>query len=287
MYWYVRIGDAKYFIPKPFEVGAIATVAERSLEQMIDDSVDGEVFAERIAHVVLDTFAFNPTPQMVKPLVDLYSNKNRFTGRTIETMGMERLSKLNRRHARTSELGKGTSWVLDKTLGNLSKNLVVSPIQADYLVQQYLGWVGTMGATTVDVISKTAQGYQSPAKEWYEYNPVRRFYRDSSIASYTRYGTEFYKLLREVNTTYADVQHLRKMGKDEQAAELMVENKDKLRSRKLLAKTQRRLSKLNVKTKLIHADKTMRGGEKRRRLDLLLKQKTQLQERIVKKLRGV
>jgi hypothetical protein len=157
-------------------------------------------------------------------------------------------------------------------------------VQADYLVQQYLGWVGSMGAATVDVISKTAQGHESPYKEWHEYQPIRRFYTDASNPSYTRYGTEFYKVLREVNKTYADIKYLRLMGEDEKAAELVSENKNKLQSRKLLAKTQRRLSKLNAQTKLINANKRMDGAEKRRRLDMLLKQKNMIQERIVKKL---
>jgi hypothetical protein len=174
--------------------------------------------------------------------------------------------------------------VLDNTLGHISQNLVVSPVQADYLVRQYLGWVGSMGAATVDVISKTAQGHESPYKEWHEYQPIRRFYKDSSNPSYTKYGTEFYKVRREVNQTYADIKHLRLMGEDEKAAEMLSENKNKLQSRGLLAKTQRRLSKLNAQTKLIHANKKTDGEEKRRRLNILLKQKNMIQERIVKKL---
>jgi hypothetical protein len=97
MYWYIRIGNDQFFIPKPFEVGAIATVAERGLEQMVNDSKDGKLFIERMGHVVMDTFAFNPTPQMIKPMIDLYANKDSFTGRDIETMGMDSVSKINRK----------------------------------------------------------------------------------------------------------------------------------------------------------------------------------------------
>ena len=235
-------------------------------------------------HVLMDTFAFNPTPQMIKPMIDLYANKNSFTGRDIETMGMDRLSKINRKRSNTTDLAKGTSWVLDKTLGRISQNLVVSPVQADYLIQQYLGWVGSMGAATVDVISKTTQGHESPHKDWYEYQPISRFYRDASNPSYTRYGTEFYQVLREVNQTYADIKHLRLMGESGKAAELAAENGSKLKVKALLAKTQRQLSKLNAQTKLIHANKRMSGGEKRRRLDVLLKNKNYIQEKIIKRL---
>jgi len=64
---------------------------------MVGDTKDGAVFGERMWHVFMDTFSFNPTPQMVKPMIDLYANKNSFTGRDIETMGMDRLSKINRK----------------------------------------------------------------------------------------------------------------------------------------------------------------------------------------------
>ena len=131
MYWQIRIGDAKSFIPKPFAVGAIATVAEYDLEQMIDDKVEGKVFAERMAHVLMDTFAFNPTPQMIEPMIDLYANKNSFTGRDIETIAMADLSKVNRELTGTTDLAKGASQMLDNSLGHISQNLVVSPVHAD------------------------------------------------------------------------------------------------------------------------------------------------------------
>ena len=56
--------------------------------------------------------------------------------------------------------------------------------------------------------------------------------------------------------------------------------------RSLLAKTERQLSKLNAQTKLINANKCMSGGEKRRRLDVLLKQKNMITEGVVKKLKS-
>ncbi len=162
-------------------MGAIATVAERDLEQMVDDKVEGKIVCEGMWSVLMDTFSFNPTPQIIKPLIDLYANKNSFTGRDIEKMGM---SKVNRKRAGTTNLAKGTSWVLDNSLGRISKDLVESPVQADYLIQQYLGWVGSMGAATVDVISKAARRHESPFKSWDEFQPIRCFYSDSSNPSY-------------------------------------------------------------------------------------------------------
>lgn len=43
-YWFIRIGENAFFLPKPFEVGAIATVAERTLQQAMDDKATGKLF---------------------------------------------------------------------------------------------------------------------------------------------------------------------------------------------------------------------------------------------------
>jgi hypothetical protein len=44
-YWWFKIGDKAFRIPKPFEIGAIATLAERGLELMASDDLTGKQFA--------------------------------------------------------------------------------------------------------------------------------------------------------------------------------------------------------------------------------------------------
>lgn len=39
-YWWFKIGETAYRIPKPFEVGAIGTLAERTAEALFDDEMD-------------------------------------------------------------------------------------------------------------------------------------------------------------------------------------------------------------------------------------------------------
>jgi hypothetical protein len=43
-----------------------------------------------------DVREHEPVPQMFKPMLDLYANEDSFTGRQIETRGMENLSKSER-----------------------------------------------------------------------------------------------------------------------------------------------------------------------------------------------
>ena len=84
-------GGTAIRIPKPFEIGAIGTLAERSAELIFDDEMTGTRFRKHVMSLLADNLAMNPVPQLVKPLLDVYANKDSYSGRPIETMGMERL----------------------------------------------------------------------------------------------------------------------------------------------------------------------------------------------------
>ncbi|MBR9770055.1 MAG: hypothetical protein GYB54_02870 [Gammaproteobacteria bacterium] len=280
-YWFVRFGDHAFFIPKPFEVGAIATMAERITQQFVDDEATGKVFRQRLMHMLTDTFSFSPVPQMVQPALDVYANYDAFTGRPIEGMGMDRLSPELRKRAGTSKLGEWISTGLNNTVGAIGdpdKNpLALSPVQVDYLIGGYFGQVGTWVASSGDVAWRAASGVEAPASRWHEYQPVRRFYRDLGEEDrYTRYGTVFYEGLREAGRAYADVKELREMGRLAEAAEVAESRRDLLALRKPLNRAQRRLSDINKRIDLIRRSR-IDGELKRQRIDRLSAVKNQIQ----------
>ena len=90
-YWWFKFGDTAFRIPKPFEIGAMATLAERSWELAFDEEMTGKRFRKQVQTLLADNLSMNPIPQMIKPVIDVYANKDSFTGRPIETMDMERL----------------------------------------------------------------------------------------------------------------------------------------------------------------------------------------------------
>jgi hypothetical protein len=277
-YWFIKIGDDAFFIPKPFEVGAIATLAERSIEQMVDDNADAELFLGRLGHMVSDTFSFNPIPQMFRPMIDIQSNTDSFTGRQIETMGMDRLSPSLRVRDNTTDPAKWISGFTEATAGSVfgkDSMLVVSPVQVDYMINNYFGWVGSSAAAVIDTVSAKAKGEVQPEKAWSEYQPFRRFYRDLNDPYYTKYQTAFYENLREVNRVYSDVKKLQQMGQTEEALDLARENKDILAFRKQMNKVQRQLSALNDQARIVKGS-NLDAETKRKRLDILQEQKNKL-----------
>lgn len=275
-YWFVRVGDKAFFIPKPFEVGVIATMTERLLQQGIDDKATGELFKQRLGHALTQTFAFSVVPHAFQPILDVYSNVDAFTDRPIESMGMDRLSKGLRSRPDTTAPAKALS-AISRSLGD-DFTLAVSPVQADHLIAGYLGQVGAWGAGLVDTMWRTAKGETQPARHWHEYQPIRRFYKDLDTPNaYTRYSTLFYEGLRESGKVYADVMELQKLGKEDQMRETINKNRDMLGMRKNLNRAQRDLSKINARIGMIRIG-GLDAEEKRREIDRLTVIKSRITE---------
>lgn len=270
-YWVIRFGENMIFIPKPFEVGAIASMAERATEQFVDPTVGGDKFAKRLGHVLTDTFAFNPIPQAIKPLYELGANENTFTGRPIEDQSMQRLSPSMRSRPETSRLADAASRGIETSLDLVGgKQLALSPVQIDHLIQGYAGAVGSTAVGLADTIWRRASGEELPARRWSEYQPIKRFYKDLTLEdNYTRYGTDFYTALKKADQAYADFQNLVKYGQEERAVEMQEKQGDLIAMRGSLAKVQRTMSRINAEMKRIQVDKDMSSESKRIELDRL------------------
>lgn len=284
-YWFFRIGNNAFFLPKPFEVGAIATMAERIAQQFMDDKATGKLFKDRMWEMLMQTFAFNPTPQLFQPMIDVYSNKDAFTGRDIETMGMERLSKGLRARDTTTAAAQAVS-AASRVFGD-EMPIAVSPVQADHLIRGYFGTVGAQAAGMIDTIWRTASGEEAPSKALSEIQPIKRFYRDLDIpVAHSRYSTLFYDGMREANRVYADVIELQKLGRIDDAQELSREKGGLLAMRQSMNRDQRQLSDINTRIQDVRrSDRD--GDQKRQEIDRLTVMKNLITERVGKQVESV
>lgn len=281
-YFFFKVGGNAFFIPRPFELGAIATFAERLLEQSVDDKATGKLFADRIQHMFLDTFSFNPVPQLFMPGLETFANHDTFTDRPIENMGMRNLSPSLRSRANTSKFGQTLSSGLEGIFGPESA-VTLSPVQIDHLISGYLGQVGTWALAASDIAVRTAQGESTPEKAWFEYQPTRRFYKNLSIPGYTKYGTLFYDRLSEVRRINADIRQYRQLGELEKAASLARQHRNTLAARLTMERASRQLSKLNQRAKLIRVS-GYDATYKRRELDRILEMRNRITEQVIKRL---
>ena len=271
--------DVMYRFPRPFEVGTIAVVMERITEQAVDDEAHGALFAERLWHALTETLSFNPIPQIVKPAIEIFANRNMFTGNRIESMSMERLSPKERKHAWTSETTITLSKAMD--IGAWGK-VVLSPVQIEYLVRGYLGWAGSFVMGSVDTLfTRPFTGDPiDPAKRFYESPVMKRFVRDNPTR-HSKYVSTFYDQLRSVNQVYADIKQAGKLGEYDKVDKLAGRHGDKLATRKHMNRIAKKLSETNARMTLIYADRDMTAQEKRTEIDALLAYRNELTRDIV------
>ena len=268
-YWFFKHGDQAFFIPKPFEVGAIATMAERMTQQFTDETAGGDLFKERLWHMISQTFAFRPVPQAAAPVLDIYANRDPFRNRPIEPYWDQQLSPSLRFRSSTTMQSRWLSGAMEETLGDDSM-FTLSPLQLDYMVNGYLGSVGSYAMGMADTMWRRAKGIRSPDRRWTESKPVRRFYRDlATPAYYTRYQDLFYDGLKEVDRVYSDVKKLERMGALEEAREKAQNKGDLLRLRKQLNDARSDLSDISKAMDRIKQSTDMDPEYKRRELERL------------------
>jgi len=265
-FWWFRLPgmEAAIRVPKPFEIGAFGTMAERTLEQIIDSGAEGKIFQQSFTRMMSDTFALNPTPQMIKPLVDLYANKDSFTGAPIETAGMERLSKAERYSEATSPLAKALSQVSNVFLPEAAE---MSPVQADYAIKSYFGWLGgTIAATSHYAVMPFSKGAY-PDHNWAETASLG--FVKSLPTTQSQYVTAFYENNKQISEAYADMRHYAELGQAEKVQEIIEEKGDKIAMAKFYDKTAKDMSKIRKAIQSITNDDTMTGAQKKEEIDRL------------------
>jgi len=222
--------DVEFKLPKPFELGAIETVAERLAEQLVDDEVHGKLFWARMMHLLGDTLALDPRPQIIKPMMEIAANKNSFTERPIESLGMRNLPVTQRRKEWTSTLAVGASHVLDLVPWDKVK---LSPVQVDHIIQGYFGAVGTSVSQYMDFLVFDQLTGKPSDPEWrvQKHPGYGRFFKTGPNRR-TKYGEKFYDQLIELRQFHSGIRAAR-LNKDfDLAKDIKAEAGEKLRWRK-------------------------------------------------------
>lgn len=262
-FWWFRLPgmDAAVRVPKPFEIGAFGTMAERVLEQIVDQGAEGKAFGDSMFRMLTDTFAINPIPQVIRPLVDIYANKDAFTGAPIESAGMERLSKQERATDATSPIAQA--------LGGLSsifgEKLSFSPVQVDYAIKAYFGWLG--GTATQASVYATLPFRDGAYPDIKVMDKVSQGFIKSLPSDQSRYVTSFYENNKEINQAYADMRHYAELGETDKVQKILEEKGDKIALNKMYDKTAKEMANVRAQIRVITNDKTMDGTTKREMID--------------------
>lgn len=263
-FWWIRLPgmEAAVRIPKPFEIGALGTIAERTAEQIFDENAEGKQFTDALSRMVWDTFAMNPLPQVVKPIVDLYANKDSFTGAPIETAGMEALSKAERKTENTSPLAIALSNVINIALPEKSE---LSPIQTDYAIKGYFGWLGgTVATTSMYAVAPFKDG-EYPDTKWMDRASLG--FVKSLPSNMSQYTTAFYENNKQIQQAFADMRNYAEIGEMDKVQQIMEEKGDKIALQKMYTQTSKQMANIRNQIRIVTADPTMDGATKREQID--------------------
>jgi len=283
-YWWFKIGETAYRIPKPFEVGAIGTLAERTAEAMFSEEMDSKRFMERISHMISQTFAIDPVPQAFKPLLDIYANKDGFTGRAIESQADQRLRPEDRYSERTSEVARflGQMGLPDPARLMKGEYVGLSPKQIDHLLRGYFSWMATASTVASDMLLRNTvvDRGESPSLRLKDVFLVGNFAEGLPSGS-SRYVTAMYEQAKSVEQAYAAYRDALASGDHAKATEIMDASGELIRSRGAVNTATKLLAQLNSQAKRVQADTNMSSDEKRERLTRIEQRRHEIAKRVM------
>lgn len=289
--WSFFAGGMHYTIPKPFEVGFLfATVPERVARSILGRD-DIEVSKDALVRGFGETLAFNPIPQLFKPMVEQYSNHNMFTGRPIEGMGISGYEHKYRHTPWTSPAAVKVGEAMPDWSGP-----VQSPARIQHMIRAYTGTVGLYTLNAVDWLISQADSDlpPRPSKRWYEKPVISRIVKGrSDTTRYNKYEDKLYDVIDQSDAAQKTFNMLAKQGRIEEAKEVAGKRKhlinpdidpetgqamdrDAITPRTELAKVQKAIREINTAQRALMANKTMDGDKKRDRMDEMTRAKNRV-----------
>ncbi|MHC4757093.1 MAG: LPD38 domain-containing protein [Planctomycetota bacterium] len=230
-YWHFYIGDEHFRIPTPFEVGSIFGAMPLAMAETVRGDRDALELYHFTKAIVLNTFAFNPIPQLFKPFLEQYVNWDFFRGMPIEGMRDEGVEPELRFNAGTGATAKYISK-------HLPKFLDFGPKRIEKFLRDWLGGFGDATMNMLDMATQHLDTTQDPAGK--EMDSVMHalgvegFWpsvKASKEPAYTKYNEKYYELKAEAEMAYnsmrtyadrlTDTEMVKKQGELEPMLEVM------------------------------------------------------------------
>jgi hypothetical protein len=280
-YWPVKMpgDDAWFYIPKPFEIGAMASVAQRFTQTFVDESANPAFFAKRVGEILMDQLAFDWRPQIVRPALEVGFNYDSFRNKNIESLGKQ----LNTpKHRRATATSSDFSIVSSQAFQDWFGGTPLSPVQIDHLIKGYFGWLGATVVGMADFVLYPSEPEQ-PTKRWdemYGLVPIGSFYKQGPPKT-TKQMQLFWEQLKEIKEHHNIYKDYLTRGLDDELKEYLAKNRQSLIWRKHYEKMQGHLGKINKRMTQVYDSTDMTADEKRVEIDRLIEMKNKSAERII------
>jgi hypothetical protein len=273
LFWIFITGEGKdttiWRAPIPFELGFIfKTLPERALDFI--QKKDPTAIKNLLKDFALDNAtSVLPIPDIAKPVIEAWSNKNLFTKKPIVPRSLEGVLPEYQYTEYTSE----TSKILGKLIRQISGDYsgISSPARIESTINN---WTGTLGRTFTTVLDKAliASGVvDDPIKpsETLSDMPIIRAFVVRNPSSGSEYITTFYDKYDKVNKVFNTIDRLQKSGNFEEANKLLTNLPVEAT---ILKSTYRLVQDNDKRVRDIYNSKLFTPNEKRQLIDELYRQ---------------
>lgn len=277
-YWAFRVGEQAYYIPRPFELGAFGTLAERTWETAFGD-MDLKGLGSNFGQTLLNTFSLDPTPQIIKPMWAVYANKDPFSQRPIESSLDQTLRPQDRYDENTSTAGRllGDLGIPNPVALAQATYTPMSPKQIDYALRGYFGSMATFGMAVTDAITRPLEE-RGPNPAFKADQWSAGFVRDLP-SNHSQYVEELYKKATEVHEAYASMREAAAQGDMAKAREIQTEEAPLLRAKPAIDAGEKQMSAINKMLRQVEASQ-MDPDTKRAMIDKLSQQRNAIASRV-------
>jgi hypothetical protein len=276
---YVKIGDTILALPRAFEVGELFG----AIPSLMMDSIrkkDGNDVVQGMMEFGKRNFLIEPVPQFIKPIFEVVSNTNSYTGQPIENLSDKRKLKSERFDEYTSGVAKA--------LGPVTGAVNLSPKQVDTLIRGYFGTLATTFLATVDGV--VSSGGTRPAGFFGDPASLPGIFGTASGLSRllktegqinNKFIGDFYEIKQKVTEIVSSINEAARTG-DTETVKKRIEQMPAARGLYTsFNSASESLGKINAQMDIIRKSKTMDADQKATALEKLQKAKGSLSEQMV------
>jgi hypothetical protein len=222
--------------PKIWEVGALSSIAERTLQATLDrEPVQG---AKNVLRAIGQVFNLEYLPQVISPAVEAFANFDRFRNRPIESRAMADLEPWARAHPTTSP----TMRKLGEATRDLPEAMQISPAKAEHLIRGYFNAWGMGALAMID----GALYDDKPERRLDEYPVLRRFYSQEP-AKHTKHVADLYEFIGDTTALRRTMRAMSKTYRPELVDEL--EKRDENEFYRQMQRTDRKMRRFSTELK--------------------------------------
>ncbi|MGD0110118.1 MAG: LPD38 domain-containing protein [Rhodopila sp.] len=273
-FWF-KFGNTQFRIPMGFEIAAMARIAANGVEAFFgQNEMTGRRFVNNVGSIISTNMSIWPVPQIVSPALDVYTNKSG-TGAPIIGMGMDRLRSEEQYTGATTLLARAASLAGSAAARAIAgpQAQFLAPIQIDYLVNGYFGWLGSHVMNLADIAARGADQAQAALRgvqpNWPVrpnadlWNQITGGMVSTATTPQSRYVDMLYQQAEGINRAYATYKDLIARGRMDDARTFYATNKDQISKYDLVEKVKQVEQDANRQIKRIGESANLSAEQKR------------------------